>query len=115
VVVGVMGVNGPKNEVGKQGDIRNQMRSMNSVAEFKGNVKAVESAHLLHPDVVALKTAGWLNKDRDLKKDPITPDEQAMLGRATSNLGFHYYGEGRFFILLGKAFAEAMQELTKKT
>ena len=114
VVVGVMGVNGVKNEVGKQGDIRNQMRSMNTVAEFKGNVKAVESAPLLHPVVIALKTAGWLNKDRDLKKDPITPEEQAMLGRATSNLGFHYYGEGRFFILLGKAFAEAMQELIKK-
>jgi len=114
VVVGVMGVNGPKNEVGKQGDIRNQMRSMNTVAEFKGNVKAVESAPLLHPEVIALKTAGWLNKDRDLKKDPVTPEEQAMLGRATSNLGFHYYGEGRFFILLGKAFAEAMLEMTKK-
>jgi len=114
VVVGVMGVNGVKNEVGKQGDIRNQMRSMNTVPEFKGNVKAVESAPLLHPDVVALKTAGWLNKDRDLKKDPMTPEEKAMLDRATSNLGFHYYGEGRFFILLGKAFAEAMQEMTKK-
>jgi hypothetical protein len=35
-----------------------------------------------------------------------------MLARATSNLGYHYYGEGRFFILLGKAFADAMQELT---
>ena len=112
VVVGVMGVNGVNNEVGKQGDIRNQMRSMNTLPEFKGNVKAVESAPLLHPQVVALKTAGWLNKERDLKKDPLTPDEQAMLGRATSNLGFHYYGEGRFFILLGKAFAEAMLEMT---
>jgi len=37
--------------------------------------------------------------------------QQAMLKRATSNLGFHYYGEGRFFILLDKAMAEAMQEL----
>ncbi len=112
-VVGVMGVNGVKNEVGKQGDIRNQMRSMNTVPEFKGNVKAVESAPLLDPRVVALKTAGWLNKDRDLKANPLTPEEQAMLGRATSNLGFHYYGEGRFFILLGQAFAEAMQALLK--
>ncbi|MEI6674350.1 MAG: sialate O-acetylesterase [Verrucomicrobiota bacterium] len=113
VVVGVMGVNGVKNEVGKQGDIRNQMRSMNTVPEFKGNVKVVESAPLLHPDVIALKTAGWLNKDRDLKTQPMTPEEKAMLERATSNLGFHYFGEGRFFILLGKAFAEAMQELLK--
>jgi hypothetical protein len=107
-----MGVNGVNNEVGKQGDIRNQMRSMNQVPEFKGNVKAIESAPLLSPEVVALKTAGWLNKERDLNKNPITPEEQAMLGRATSNLGFHYYGEGRFFILLGKGMAEAMLELT---
>jgi alpha-galactosidase len=113
VVVGVMGVNGVKNEAGKQGDIRNQMRSMNTVPEFKGNVKAIESAPLLDARVVALKTMGWLNKDRDPKTQPITPEEQAMLGRATSNLGFHYYGEGRFFILLGKAMAEAMQELQK--
>lgn len=112
VVVGIMGVNGVNNEVGKQGDIRNQMRSMNQVPEFKGNVKAIESAPLLSPEVVALKTAGWLNKERDLNKNPITPEEQAMLGRATSNLGFHYYGEGRFFILLGKGMAEAMLELT---
>ena len=113
VVVGVMGVNGVNNESGKQGDIRKQMRSMNTVPEFKGNVKAVESAPLLHPDVVALKTAGWLNKDRDLKTNPMTKEEQDMLGRATSNLGFHYYGEGRFFILLGKEFADAMLELLK--
>jgi len=46
-----------------------------------------------------------------LKTNPITPEEQAMLRRATSNKGYHYYGEGRFFILLGKAFAETMQEL----
>jgi hypothetical protein len=37
-----------------------------------------------------------------------------MLDRATSNLGFHYYGEGRFFILLGKSFADTMLELQKQ-
>lgn len=111
VVVGVMGVNGVLNEEGKQGDIRNHMRSMNQVPEFKGNVRAIESAPLCHPDVIALRTAGWLNKQRDLKAKPITPEEQAMLQRATSNKGFHYYGEGRFFILLGKAFADTMLEL----
>ena len=112
VVVGVMGVNGLLNETGKQGDIRNHLRSMNTMPEFKGTVRAIETAPLLHPDVVALQTAGWLNKERDLKKAPITPEEKAMLGRATSNKGFHYYGEGRFFILLGKAFADTMLELT---
>ena len=115
VVVGVMGVNGILNEVGKQADIRNHMRSMNRIPEFKGNVRAIESAPLLHPDVVAIRSAGWLNKDRDLKKTPITAEEQAMLNRATSSQGFHYYGEGRFFILLGKAFADTMLELTGKS
>jgi len=113
VVVGVLGVNGVKNEEGKQKTLRDAMRSMNSVPEFKGNVKAIESAPLLDARVVALQTAGWLNKDRDLKTTPLTDDEKALLQRATSNKGFHYYGEGRFFILLGKAFAEAMLELER--
>ena len=111
-VVGVMGVNGVMNELGKQKDVRDGHRFINTVAEFKGNAKAIESAPLLHPDIVAIKTAGWLNKERDLKKTPITPAEQAMLDRATSSQGYHYYGEGRFFILLGKAFADTMLELS---
>ena len=59
----------------------------------------------------AIKTAGWLNKDRDLKQNPVTPEEKAMLQRATSNMGFHYYGEGRFHILTGKAMADTMLDL----
>ncbi len=111
VVVGVIGVNGVRNEAGKQKALRDAMRSMNTVPEFKGNVKAVESAPLLDARVVDLLTAGWLNKDRDLKKNPLTDDEKVMIHRAASNIGFHYNGEGRFFILLGKAMAEAMLEL----
>ncbi|MEI6537413.1 MAG: sialate O-acetylesterase, partial [Verrucomicrobiaceae bacterium] len=111
VVVGVMGVNGVKNEEGKQKDLRDAHRSMNTVPEFKGNVKAIETAPLLDTRVVELMTAGWLNKDRDLKSKPMTDEEKAMLSRATSNKGYHYYGEGRFFILLGKAFAESMLDL----
>jgi hypothetical protein len=122
VVVGVMGVNGPRNEIGKQKDVRDGHRFVNTVPEFKGNVKAIETAPLLHPKVLELNCAGsspdgrqypgrWLYPERDLTKNPITPEEQAMLNRATSNFGYHYFGEGRFFILLGKAFAETMQEL----
>ena len=36
-----------------------------------------------------------------------------MLKRATSNQGYHYYGEGRFFILVGKRFADTMFDLLK--
>jgi Carbohydrate esterase, sialic acid-specific acetylesterase len=114
-VIGVIGVNGVKNEIGKQQDVRNGHRYINTIAEFKGNARAIESAPLLHPEVVAIETAGWLNLDRDLKKNPITKDEQAMLDRATSSQGYHYYGEGRFFILLGKAFADTMLDLSGKS
>ena len=82
--------------------------------DFKGNAQAIETAQLLHPEIVAIKTAGWLNKDRDLKKNPLSNEEKEMLQRATSNQGYHYYGEGRFFILVGKAFAETMLQLMEK-
>ena len=113
-VVGVMGVNGVKNELGKQKDVRDGQRFINTVSEFKGNAKAIESAPLLHPEIIAIKTSGWLNKERDLKTHPITVEEQAMLDRATSSQGYHYYGEGRFFVLLGKAFADTLLELSGK-
>jgi hypothetical protein len=113
VVVGVMGVNGVRNEAGKQKDIRDGHRYVNTVPEFKGTVKAVETAPLLHPKVVELRCAGWLYPERDLAKQPLTEDEQALLRRATSDKGFHYNGEGRFFILLGKLFADTMLDLQK--
>jgi Carbohydrate esterase, sialic acid-specific acetylesterase len=113
-VVGVMGVNGIANEFGKQKEVRDGHRFINTVKEFKGNAKAIESAPFLHPDIVAIKTAGWLNMSRDLIKNPVTEKEQAMLNRATSSQGYHYYGEGRFFILLGKAFADTILELSGK-
>jgi hypothetical protein len=77
------------------------------------NVKAVETAKLLHPQILEIKCAGWLYPERDLRKTPITAQEQAMLNRATSAKGYHYFGSGRFFILLGKSFAETMLELLK--
>ena len=113
VVVGVMGVNGPLNEGTinpKQKDVREGQRLMNTVPEFKGNVKAFETAPLLHPKVVELTAGEWLHT-RDFKKDPHTAEKKALLGRATSNMGYHYNGEGRFFILVGKAFADTMLEL----
>lgn len=114
VVVGVMGVNGTRNETNpKQKDVRDGQRFMNTVAEFKGNVKAVETAPLLHPQILEIKCAGWLYPERDLKKNPVTEEEQAVLRRATSNKGYHYFGSGRFMILVGKRFAETMLELLK--
>ncbi len=113
-VIGVIGVNGVTNEIGKMKELRDAQRSINAMPEFNGNAKAIESAPLCSPEIIAIKAAGWLIKERDLKKNPVTPEEEAMLKRATSNMGFHYYGEGRFFILLGKSFAETMLELLKQ-
>lgn len=58
-----------------------------------------------------IKCAGWLYPERDLKKSPVTAQEKAMLARATSAKGYHYFGSGRFFILAGKTFADTMLEL----
>ncbi|MDP6355518.1 MAG: sialate O-acetylesterase [Planctomycetota bacterium] len=112
VVVGVMGVNGVDNEKNpKQRDVRGGQRFINTVQEFKGNAKAVETAPLLDPAIVKVLCAGWLYPERDLKKNPVTKEEKAMLRRATSNRGYHYYGSGRFMILAGKTFADTMLEL----
>ena len=114
VVVGVMGVNGPRNETNpKQKDVRDGQRFVNTVPEFKGNAKAIETAPLLHPKLLEIQCAGWLYPERDLKKKPVTKEEEAVLRRATSNKGYHYFGSGRFMILVGKKFAEAMLELTE--
>jgi alpha-galactosidase len=112
-VVGVMGVNGPHNEHNpKQKDVREGQRFVNTVPAFKGNVKAIETGSLLDRRIVALTAGGWLPEyDRDFKKQPITPEERAMMKRAMSNKGYHYNGEGRFFLLAGKAFADTMLEL----
>ena len=91
----------------------NPIQGTTSQGKLRSNLRRIATLlERLAPDVVALQTAGWLNKDRDLKEDPMTAEEKAMMARATSNKGYHYYGEGRFFILLGKAFADTMLELT---
>ena len=115
VVVGIMGVNGPRNVANpKQKAVRDGQRSVNEVERFKDAVKAIETGHLLHPKVLELKANFSYQKERNLKEKPITAEEKAMLARATSNQGYHYFGEGRFFILVGKSFAETMLDLLKK-
>jgi alpha-galactosidase len=114
VVVGVMGVNGPINEGSrniKQDAVREGQRSINHLPEFDGNAKAVETAPLLHQKVLELRCAGWLYPGRDAKTNPITDEEKALLNRATSAQGYHYFGSARFMILAGKTFADTMLEL----
>ena len=92
--------------------VREGQRFINTVPEFQGNAKAIETAPLMDSRIVDLMTIGWLNTEPDVKTNPVTPEEQAMLRRATSNKGFHYFGMVSFHILLGKAFADTMLELS---
>ncbi len=50
----------------------------------------------------------------ELKKfedELISAKEQALLARGASNAGYHYLGCGKTFALMGKAYAETMQQL----
>ena len=61
-------------------------------------------AEYFRPDAICV--IEWPEKIRQ-------PMITEMLGRATSNQGYHHFGEGRFFILAGRGFAETMVELLK--
>ena len=43
----------------------------------------------------------------------LTPKEQSLLDRGTSNAEYHYLGSGKTFIRFGKALAEAMLGIEK--
>jgi hypothetical protein len=45
----------------------------------------------------------------------LTPEEAKFLSVATSNAGYHYMGSAYTYGRIGKAFADAMIELSKAT
>jgi Carbohydrate esterase, sialic acid-specific acetylesterase len=114
-VVGVLGVNGVLNESGKMLPIRNAQRSIDTMAIFKGNARAIESAPLLYPPLVDVRAA-WLT-GRDIVAKPVTPAEQQALDSCGPIAGqaYHYWGDGSFFVYLGKAFADTMNAMTGTT
>jgi len=66
-----------------------------------------------------IRTIDFLGEDKDPARAALLktfkPDGKNFMTRDdvwVAYRGFHYYGEGRFFILLGKAFADTMLELT---
>jgi hypothetical protein len=111
VVVGVLGVNGVLNEGSKMGAIRNAQRSIDSMPEFKGNAKSIESAPLLYPPLVDV-LAAWLT-GRNLTTNPETPAEKLIVDSCGPIRGqaYHYWGNGSFFVYLGKAFADTMNAM----
>jgi len=123
-------------------NFREAMAAPTRLPEFKGNVAAVRTElHWDKPlDAVADKFAKVGNMGRQLRSKAkgstnedgkmtpqqqkeyldeyraklISPEEETMWERGASNAGYHYLGCGKTFAQIGKAFAEAIQELGQR-
>jgi hypothetical protein len=98
-VIGVMGQNGSKPASGAMLTIQKAQLAMNDVPEFKGNVKAIRT------DVLVDKAAEELYPTWQKN-----PEEWKLVG---GDHGYHYLGSAIWFNRIGKAMAEAMQDLMK--
>ncbi|MGB1129008.1 MAG: sialate O-acetylesterase [Haloferula sp.] len=139
-VIGVMGAGGPVKEYtpSKQRyasihqGFRDAMAAPARLPEFKGNVTAVltedcwdmelESLRAedreLQDKVKKLKDEGKLDaKDKDkleeLRAKAFDAREREILKNGASNAEFHYLGSAKILGLIGKAFADAVNELNK--
>ena len=134
-VIGVLGVGGIKANP-QTIEFRKAMAAPAALAEFKGNVIAVQTAPFWSEELAAIdekrakvtemarqlrnKGKNSANKDGTmtepqqreyLKKyeaELITPAEAALWSRGASNQGYHYLGCAKTFALMGQAFAEAL-------
>jgi Carbohydrate esterase, sialic acid-specific acetylesterase len=142
-VIGVMGVGGLKDQSASMVGFRQAMAAPANMAEFKGNVVAVQTAPFWSDELGAIdakraqisqmswfldvKHEGHPNADGKmtdeqkkeyLKKyeaDLISPAELALWNRGASNAGYHYLGCAKTFALMGKHFAEANLKMMKKS
>lgn len=141
-VIGVMGIDGPIENVAKRyqgihGNFREAMAAPAALDEFKGNVLAVRTAPFwdMQIDQIIKKRGqynhlvtqlknqvknGTLTTEQlaaEMKKiegDALSPKETSILKRGVSNRAYHYLGCGKTMALIGKAFAEATLELQTK-
>lgn len=147
-VIGVLGVGGPLDKYVSQryvpihGAFRAAMAAPAAMPEFKGNVKAVDTAQFWDMRLQAMEDkqekiqqmAGFLknkhkdyaNKDGSMdaaaqkafvdkyRNELIGAEDQEYAQAARSNGGYHYFGSAKTMSQIGKAFAEAMLELEKK-
>lgn len=98
-VIGLMGQNGFKEAQGNMALVKAAQLSMNDIAAFKGNVKAIPT------DVY------W-----DKKADAAYPtwrDNFEAWEKIGSDRPYHYLGSTITFSKIGRAFGEAMLELRK--
>jgi alpha-galactosidase len=138
-VIGVMGVNGPIENVNERyravhGGFREAMAAPAALDEFKGNVVAVRTAPFWDLKLDALvqkrdayngrvkqlknqEQKGEITSDtlaaelKDIESEALSQEEEETLKRGASNAAYHYLGCGKTMALIGKAFAEAAFEL----
>lgn len=137
-VIGVMGVGGPDAGADTQA-FRKAMAAPAALAEFSGNVRAVETAPFWPEELEAIdkkreqvrqmrhfldsKHKDHANADGKMtdgqkreyvnkyEADVISPAEAALWKRGASNAGYHYFGCAKTFALMGRAFAEATLQM----
>jgi hypothetical protein len=137
-VIGVLGVDGPKDKSEKMHWFRNAQEAPAMLPEFKGNVKAVRTEFCWDMKLKKLtekvQAAAWekVKKDnpeilkkvraaqnlknkyyKELLSTVLTPEELKLKQTGESNAGYHYNGSAYIYGNIGKAFAEAMIEMDK--
>ena len=141
-VIGVLGVDG-LNASDNTNAFREAMAAPALLPEFAGNVMAVQTAPFWSAELGAIaekkekvrqmsyflnsKHKDHANADGTMTEEQkrehlkefeaklITPAEKAMWDRGASNAGYHYLGCAKTFALMGKAFAEATLEISRKS
>lgn len=139
-VIGVMGAGGPVSEYGPSqqryasthSGFRKAMAAPAALPEFKGNVAAVWTEKYWDMELTKLRT-----RDKELQKEvdaaikegklaagekkatlekrrtkEFTPREREILANGASNAEFHYLGSAKILGQIGKAFAEALNEIS---
>lgn len=137
-VIGVLGVDGPKDETDNKHWFRKAQAAASDIPEFNGNVKAVLTefcwdmeSQKLHEKAQAAAIEKVNKENPDVAKKPraaqelarkyykellqtvLTPEEYKLKTVGESNAGYHYNGSAYIYGKIGKAFAEAMIEMSK--
>ena len=135
----VIGVYGGDGMTDKNAVFRKAMAAPASMPEFKGNVAAVETAVFWDERLatvfekqrsfemmkrhLAKKHKRYPNEDgkmtpkqqkaylAEFKAKTISPADRALMRRAVSDGGYHYFGSAKFFAQAGQAFAKAILEM----
>jgi alpha-galactosidase len=139
-VIGVMGAGGPTDLYGPKQQryknthqyFRDAMAAPASLPEFKGNVTAVLTEKYWDPelDAVAEKRGELRSKEKELRKEGLPKKEISAriekleaelfterdreLLKGITNADYHYKGSAKIMAQIGKAFAEAVEDLRKK-